>query len=150
MTEFASRRGLVMVLGAFAAAIAGIPRLIGKLFDRKAGDTQWIEPETLARAIDNKAGWIILDVRNPDEFSGPVGHIPDARNIPVDQIAATPSEFGLPRKGQIVMVCLTDKRSERAAKALHAAGFSQIFVLRGGMQRWNAEQRPVAQATLQA
>jgi rhodanese-related sulfurtransferase len=147
MMRYFNRRALVPVLGALTAAIAG---LAAQLSGRKVTATQWIEPKALAAAINEKHDLAVVDVRNPEEFSGPTGHIPGARNIPVELLAAAPSALGLPAERSIVMVCLTDKRSERAAKALRAASFGPVFVLRGGMQRWNAERRPVEQATAKA
>jgi rhodanese-related sulfurtransferase len=43
----------------------------------------------------------------------------------------------------IVLVCLTDKRSAAAAHTLRAAGFSQVSILRLGMQHWNEAGLPV-------
>jgi rhodanese-related sulfurtransferase len=39
----------------------------------------------------------------------------------------------------LVCVCLTDKRSAQAAGTLAAAGYGDVVVLRGGMQRWREE-----------
>ena len=145
--NYFTRRALVLALGALTAAIAG---LAAPLFGRKAQATQWIEPEALAAAMGEKHDLAVVDVRSPEEFTGPTGHIPGARNIPVELLAAAPSAHGLPDERRIVMVCLTDRRSDRAAQTLRAAGFSHVFVLRGGMRRWNAERRPVEQATTKA
>ncbi|MEQ1888509.1 MAG: rhodanese-like domain-containing protein [Alphaproteobacteria bacterium] len=150
MTKFFNRRGLFLAVSGVGAAIASLPHLIERIFGPRENETKWIEPESLATASSEPHGLIIIDVRNPEEFSGPAGHIPGARNIPVEQLIAAPSNFGLPIERPIVMVCLTDKRSDRAAKALHAAGFAHVFVLRGGMQRWNAQRRPTEQAAIEA
>jgi rhodanese-related sulfurtransferase len=147
MMRYFNRRALVLALGALAAAIAG---LAAQLSGRKVTATQWIEPEALVAAMNEKHDLTVVDVRNPDEFTGSTGHISGARNIPVELLAAVPWAHGLPAERNIIMVCLTDKRSERAAKALRAAGFDHVFVLRGGMQRWNAEHRSVEQATTKA
>jgi rhodanese-related sulfurtransferase len=78
----------------------------------------------------------ILDVRGADEFSGPAGHIPGAFNIPLGELPGKLDLLLRPGAGEIVLVCLTDKRSAAAAKILCAAGWSAIAVLRGGMKRW--------------
>jgi rhodanese-related sulfurtransferase len=51
-------------------------------------------------------------------------------------------------RGPIVLVCRTDKRSAAAAHTLHAAGFSQVRVLRRGMQQWNEAGLPVVGRTV--
>jgi len=79
----------------------------------------------------------VVDVRGPDEFVGPLGHIPGALNIGLDDIPnwirQTETAKGLP----IVAVCQTDKRSARAAQLLRGAGYSEVFVLRNGMEGWH-------------
>lgn len=132
------------------ALIAFLPHLIARIRAGDKEDAQWIEPESLATALDEKPDWSVVDVRNAEEFAGPEGHIRRARNIPVEQLAASPSNFGLPHGQPLIIVCLTDKRSGRAAQALRAAGFDKVFVLRGGMKRWNKEHRPVEQAMIKA
>jgi len=46
----------------------------------------------------------------------------------------------------IVLVCRTDKRSATAARTLRAAGFTQVNVLRRGMEEWNESGLPTQTA----
>lgn len=85
----------------------------------------------------------VIDVRGPDEFTGPLGHIETARNIPVAELNSRLAELAGLEPKPIVLVCLTDKRSATAAQTLRAAGFSQVLVLRNGMRQWNAADLPV-------
>ena len=83
----------------------------------------------------------ILDVREPDEFSGPLGHISGAVLIPLGQLAEHAGELGHDRP--IVAVCRAGSRSAQAVSILQAAGFKDIANLTGGMLRWRAEGHPV-------
>jgi rhodanese-related sulfurtransferase len=83
----------------------------------------------------------ILDVREEDEFSGPLGHIEGAVLIPLGQLAARVEELG--RDRPIVAVCRAGSRSAQATAILQQAGFSDIANLNGGMLRWRAEGHPV-------
>jgi rhodanese-related sulfurtransferase len=47
----------------------------------------------------------------------------------------------------IILVCKTDKRSAKAAALLSDAGFRDVHVLRGGMEQWSRDGRPVARNT---
>jgi rhodanese-related sulfurtransferase len=85
----------------------------------------------------------IIDVRGADEFTGPLGHIAAARNIPVAELDGRLAELAEIERGPIVLVCRTDKRSTAAAQTLRAAGFTQVSVLRRGMERWNEAGLPV-------
>jgi uncharacterized membrane protein YdjX (TVP38/TMEM64 family)/rhodanese-related sulfurtransferase len=119
------------------AAIALLPRFIGRI----RGSFAWIETDELKCRLERGEPMTIIDVRRPDEFIGPLGHIAAARNIPVAEIDNRLAEL---ERAPLVIVCRTDKRSATAARALRAAGFKQVSVLRHGMEQWNAAGLPVA------
>ena len=135
----ALRYGLFGLAG--LAAIAFLPRLVRRL--RAAPETRqaevWLEPEALAAALADRGAPrpIVVDVRGRDEFEGPLGHIPGAMHLPVDALVADPARLAAFRGQELALVCRTDRRSVRGAAALRAAGFGQVMVLRGGMERWN-------------
>jgi rhodanese-related sulfurtransferase len=79
----------------------------------------------------------IIDVREPEEFVGPLGHVPGAYNIPLRDLNARLSEISMAHAAGTVLVCRTDKRSTKAAEALRAAAVQNVFVLRGGMEEWD-------------
>lgn len=108
-----------------------------------AGPPRWIECADLAARLTCET-LAIIDVRGPDEFDGPLGHIEGAVNVPLDAIAAGKADLAGLRGREIVLVCRTDRRSARAAASLGAAGFEHLLVLRGGMDSWNAVGLPVA------
>lgn len=138
--DAALRYGLIGL--GLIASVAFLPRLVRRLRSKPQG--QWIAAEQLAARLNASSEAIVIDVRGAEEFSGPLGHIRDARNIPID---ALPSRFddlrGLTDKS-VILVCHTDKRSARAAILLNGAGFRNVRVLRGGMVRWHEAGFPVA------
>lgn len=76
----------------------------------------------------------LLDVRTPEEFAQ-LGHIPGARLLPVDLIAAAPAV--LPDDGTPVLVyCEHGVRSAHAAALIAEAGVAPVFDLAGGMSVW--------------
>ncbi len=136
------RYGLLAV--GLLAAIALLPRLIGRLRE----SFTWIEANDLKRLIDSAESVAVIDVRGPDEFVGPHGHIATARNIPVAKLDRRSAELAGLERGPIVLVCRTDKRSAAAAQILRAAGFTQVSVLRRGMEQWNESGLPVEGRTV--
>jgi glyoxylase-like metal-dependent hydrolase (beta-lactamase superfamily II)/rhodanese-related sulfurtransferase len=84
----------------------------------------------------------VLDVREPEEFSGPLGHIPGARLIPLGTLAERIAELDKARP--IVAVCRAGSRSAQAVAILTKAGFSDVANLAGGMLRWRAEGHAAA------
>ena len=114
-----------------------------RLIKRLHGSFAWIEVNELKRRLDRGEGVTVVDVRGPDEFLGPLGHIATARNIPVAELESRLAELAGLERGPIVLVCRTDKRSAMAARTLHAAGFTALNVLRRGMVQWNETGLPV-------
>lgn len=121
------------------AAIALLPRLIR----RWRGSIAWIEVDELKRRLDSGEAVCVVDVRGPDEFVGPLGHIATARNVPVSELSGHLAELAGLEQTPVILVCRTDKRSAEAAQALHAAGFRQVSILRRGMEQWNDTGLPI-------
>src|SRR5947209_20620639 len=110
---------------------------LSRLFRRPASAPIWVEPAELHRWLAGEGAPIVVDVRGPDEFDGPLGHIEAARNIPLAELPGYTKD--LAAEGRVlVMVCLTDKRSSQAAAELVAVGLRHVAVLRGGMKDWRA------------
>jgi rhodanese-related sulfurtransferase len=112
------------------------PRLLSHLRAR-------IEVAELARRLDGTKAISVIDVPGPDEFVGPLGHIPKARNVLVAELLCHIEDLRSPTDTPIVLVCLTDKRSSSAAALFDAAGFRDVVVLRGGMVGWTGAGLPV-------
>ena len=108
---------------------------LSRLLGKAPPEPVWVDVPTLRAQLAGASAPLILDVRGPDEFDGPLGHIEGAVLIPLPELGARQGE--LVGAGQpIVCVCLTDKRSAAAAAQLAAAGVHGVSVLRGGMKAW--------------
>ena len=94
---------------------------------------------SMGEAVDMMAqetGYIILDVRRPDEFTA--GHIPNAINVPNETIG-TDDIPELPDKNQLIMVyCRSGRRSKEAAEKLVKLGYTNIVEF-GGILDWTGE-----------
>ena len=94
---------------------------------------------TVEEAVDmmsQETGYIILDVRRPDEFAA--GHIPNAVNIANESIG-TDEIPSLPDKNQLIMVyCRSGRRSKEAAEKLVKLGYTNIVEF-GGILDWTGE-----------
>lgn len=77
----------------------------------------------------------IIDVRQSEEFTGELGHIPEAELIELQTIPQRVSE--LSKSEQIVMVCRSGGRSAQATAYLLQNGYSHIYNMKGGMILWN-------------
>jgi SulP family sulfate permease len=93
-----------------------------------------VAPRQLWQQLRSATPPLLIDVREAREFKR--GHIPAARMIPLPQLLADSSE--LPRDRAIVFVCRAGRRSSRAAQFLRDKGYTNVAVLQGGMQEWEA------------
>ena len=92
--------------------------------------------------VEENAGTVqILDVREPEEFSGPLGRIRGAKLIPLGALAGRTGE--LDKNRPVVAVCRSGARSAQATNILRQGGFAKAANLAGGMLRWRAENLPV-------
>jgi rhodanese-related sulfurtransferase len=113
--------------------------LLAKLLGRTAkGTVTWIAATELAALLKTESSPLVVDVRGPAEFTGPLGHIDSARNIPLDQLGGQTADL-LSAQRPLVLVCHTDRRSSAAAEHLKRAGGTDIAVLRGGMVAWRSQ-----------
>jgi phage shock protein E len=74
-----------------------------------------------------KHGALVIDVRSPGEFNS--GHLPDALNLPLDEV-----EAALPRrvkdKNQVLLLhCASGMRSGMAQQKLKNLGYTNVFNL---------------------
>jgi rhodanese-related sulfurtransferase len=114
-------------------------RLLSRLLHPRADAApQWIEAEALSQQLATDGAPLVVDVRSPDEFDGPLGHIAGAMNVPLPEFGARLPELAQRQQRLMVMVCRTDRRSSAAAGQLRTAGATNVVVLRGGMERWRA------------
>ena len=97
-----------------------------------------IQPQTLE---EYDGPLQILDVREPDEFDGPLGRIPGAVSIPLGALAARAGDIAKDRP--TVTVCRAGGRSAQATNILKKAGFERVANLAGGMLRWRAQRLAV-------
>ncbi len=80
----------------------------------------------------------IVDVREPDEFNGPLGHVPGAILIPLGKLSEHAA--ALSKEKPVVTVCRSGARSAQATVLLGKAGFDKVANLSGGMLRWRAQR----------
>ena len=86
--------------------------------------------------MEEGSGYIILDVRTPEEFAE--RHIPGAINIPNETIS-TEEIPELPNKDQLILVyCRSGNRSKQASEKLVALGYTNIVEF-GGINDWPGE-----------
>ncbi|XXT86821.1 MBL fold metallo-hydrolase [Sorangium sp. So ce281] len=89
----------------------------------------------------------LVDVREPEEYVGTLGHIAGAELVPRKRLedAASTWERELP----IVTVCRGGDRSGKAAVDLEQRGFRRVASMAGGMSAWHQGKHPVIHGAAQ-
>ena len=86
--------------------------------------------------MEEESGYIILDVRTPEEFAAQ--HIPGAINV-ANETIGTEEIPDLPDKEQLILVyCRSGNRSKQASEKLVALGYTNIVEF-GGINDWPGE-----------
>lgn len=92
-----------------------------------------------ATQLINSRNATIVDIRSPDEFAK--GSLPNAKNLPADKIGDRMRE--LKKDKPLIVVCATGSTAGRTAAQLRAGGFSEVYVLGGGLAAWREAGLPV-------
>lgn len=107
--------------------------------------TDTIHSKTLKQMLENNSNLILLDVRDNDKFvmgsiystKAPTKNVPylimKEQDKPFDEDTAKELE-----SSQIVTICTTGNKAQKAAALLREHGF-QAAALLGGLTAWNEE-----------
>ena len=101
-----------------------------------------LQPDWLA---ENAGRVQVIDVREPEEFDGALGHIKGAKLLPLGSLVEKKHEIA--KDMPIVLVCRSGARSAQATVLLKNAGFPKVANLAGGMLRWRGQRLPVEGGT---
>ena len=120
------------LLSVFLAAIL----LAGCSAPKETASYRQISMDEAITMMEEESGYIILDVRTPEEFADK--HIPGAVNIPNESIS-TEEIPELPDKDQLILVyCRSGNRSKQASEKLAALGYTNVVEF-GGINSWPGE-----------
>lgn len=106
---------------------------------RKAGGLVAVDPTMAVSLINSDA--MVVDLRGADSFS--LGHIVNARNIPMDELDASNARLAGFKNKAIVAVCQSGTTSSKAVDKLRKSGFETVYGLKGGMSAWSQAGLPV-------
>ncbi len=112
------------------------------MFQQLFGRSRVQEVTAEETKVRQKAGAVIVDVREPYEWSE--GHIPGALHIPLGSLARRATELDSAK--EVIAVCRSGNRSISAAMILQRAGFTKASSMSGGMISWMRHNFPTTRA----
>ena len=121
------------IIIAVSLALMLVSLLVGCNGDNNKNVYEQITPDEAKALMDSEDGYIILDVRTPEEFAE--RHIEGAILIPDYEIGEK-AESILTDKEQLILVyCRSGRRSKNAANELATLGYTNIKEF-GGINDW--------------
>jgi NADPH-dependent 2,4-dienoyl-CoA reductase/sulfur reductase-like enzyme/rhodanese-related sulfurtransferase len=120
----------------YASAMDNIITAANVVRNKLAGTMIGVSSMEVHRMMENKADFVLLDVRSPAEYEQV--RLPNSTLIPLGALRARANE--LPRDKEIITFCKISLRGYEAALILKAAGFKKVRVMDGGLAMWPFEK----------
>ena len=102
-----------------------------------------LTPREVQQQLTRHSRPALLDVREPEEFTGELGHVAGSILIPLKELPARIGELEPYKDRDIVVICRAGVRSTTAAALLTGLGFEHVANLKGGMVEWDDQKLPV-------
>lgn len=93
-----------------------------------------------ATQLINQGKTVVVDIRTPQEFAS--GHLRDAKNIPVGELAERAAELDKTKTKSVLVVSANGMGASKAAAILNKAGFANVYSLDGGIAAWQEQGLP--------
>ncbi len=104
---------------------------------------QVVDVEGLQAMLASGKPPVLVDVREPTEYSGDLGHLPGSVLVPLRELMNRLEEIQRHKQVPVVTVCRAGMRSATAAAILGRSGFADVSNLAGGLVAWNEAGLPV-------
>ncbi len=95
-----------------------------------------VEPTIANEMILDNKRIVVLDLRTPEDFYGPLGHIAGAISTPLENIDSRLPEILPYRTETVIVYADTVEIGVDGATLLANAGFRNIVLVSGGIRRW--------------
>jgi rhodanese-related sulfurtransferase len=124
----------------FAVMVVSGAMLLWPMISRKLSGGKQVDTLGAVQKMNHENA-LVLDVREDAEVA--VGHIPQAKHIPLGQLQSRLSELEKYKNKPIVVACRSGSRSAGACGILAKHGFTDVYNLSGGMVAWEQANLPV-------
>lgn len=99
---------------------------------------QFVSNITASRLIND--GAILVDTRTHDEFKK--GHIAGALSVPTEKFAGFLKKHQRKKETVFVLYCTTGTNAKVQAQQMRAQGFTDIAILKAGIDGWRQDNLP--------
>jgi rhodanese-related sulfurtransferase len=132
------RSSVVAVAVAVALAASGCASVGRWLEARKARESQYrvISPPVANEIVRDAPDVFILDLRTPEQFQGPKGHLRNAQNLPLARLPYRLLEIRSYRGETFLVYCDGDACGHAGMRILQDSGFQDAILIAGGIDGW--------------
>jgi rhodanese-related sulfurtransferase len=116
---------------------------LNALYKEKSQAYKNVNVDQLTRLV-NQQNAQVIDVRPKEAFDQ--GHIVNAINMPLNEIAEGKAKFDKLKKRPMVVYCQIGKSSLTACQHLTKAGVENVFNLQGGINSWISDKLPLSKS----
>jgi rhodanese-related sulfurtransferase len=134
---------MTLAMAAISIAILFVGMLIKRVRDRREFEGHSITPEALYTLLSSNRDVTVFDVRQPLDLLGDSVIIPGARWFAPQAVLDDPSLISKNTDLIIYCTCPSDRTGLIVVRRALALGFSQIRLLKGGLDGWRAKGYPV-------
>ncbi len=103
-----------------------------------------IEPKdafTLLEKNRDNPDYVVLDVRTPEEYDK--GHIENALLLNIKSEDFENEFEQMDKNKKYFIYCKTGRRSDKVASLMNKYGFSEIYHIAGGFEKWKLKRLPI-------
>jgi rhodanese-related sulfurtransferase len=134
LIEFAGNHPYLVAAAVLMVIIVIVSELRARIQEFAA-----VAPTDAIRMMNH--GALVIDVRDSAAFDS--GHIVDARNMPLKELAASAEGLKRNKDKPVITCCDTGMNGGTAARELGKLGFTKVFNLRGGLGAWRQDNLPL-------
>jgi rhodanese-related sulfurtransferase len=138
LIEFAGNHPYLVTAGVLMLIIVIVSELRTRIQEFAA-----LAPADAIRMMNH--GALVIDVRDSAAYES--GHIVDARNMPLKDLAAGVEGLKRNKDKPVITCCDTGVNGGTAARELGKLGFTKVFNLRGGLGAWRQDNLPLVRGT---
>ena len=126
---------------ASAFVLMAVVVLVYELMRQKQGYSG-VQPQEAIRLMNQ--GATVFDLREAAAYAQ--GHITGAKPLTAQQVDNAGDALKKYRDRMVIVYCDTGSSAGAAVRKLHAAGFTKVFNLRGGLNAWRADSLPLVRS----
>ena len=137
LLEFAGNHMLLV------AAFVILSALLVASFIRDAAGGRRLGPREAVRLINDRDARVV-DLREKGDWDK--GHIVGALHLPYGKLKGAVDEALADKTRPVLLCCNSGTVASRAQADLAAAGYAEVYVLKGGIMAWQGESLPLERA----